>query len=144
MQFIAQLINSFQSDNCGNSNAMQYELVAFDFDETIIDCESDTFIGRLAPGGSLPSQLYEPFRNDPECIGKMQQVFEYLYQHGVRQEDYKQCLATMPFVRSMKPLLSNLATGLANKRFEVIILSDASTFLIDYTLECNQLDHVVK
>ena len=120
------------------------ELVVFDFDETIVNCNSDTYINVLAPGGTIPETIWNTFLDDNDWTAYMQQVFAYLAKAGVRQSDYQRCLATMPFVDSIKPLLEKLAQGTANKRFEVIVISDANTFFINYTLECHQLDHVVK
>lgn len=78
----------------------------------------------------------------------MQQVFKYLGAAGVSEADYRRCLATMPFVEGMKGLLGRLAAGIKEKNkmvnFEVIIISDANTFFINYTLQYHKLDGGVK
>ena len=125
------------------------ELVVFDFDETVVNCNSDTYINVLAPGGAIPEQLWNNFLDDNDWTAYMQQVFAYLGNAGVRENDYKRCRATMPFVDSVKRLLQNLGEGVndginGGKRFEVIVISDANSFFINYTLQYHKLDHIVK
>lgn len=127
------------------------ELVVFDFDETVVDCNSDTFINKLAPdGGRIPDEMVDKFLTDRDWTAYMQQVFNYLHQNGVTQDAYKQCLATMPLVDSMKWLFDQLhstqckETNKLNKRFDVIIISDANTFFINYSLEVNGMAKTVR
>lgn len=120
------------------------ELVVFDFDETIVNCNSDTYINVLAPGGTIPDVIWTNFQCDKDWTAYMQQLFAYLKNAGVREEDYKRCLSTMPFVEGAKALFTSLATGTPRKRFEVIVISDANSFFINYTLKVHKLDHVVK
>ncbi|KAJ6225233.1 hypothetical protein RDWZM_003778 [Blomia tropicalis] len=118
------------------------ELFVFDFDETIVNCNSDTYIDRLAPGGVIPEQLWKSFKNDNDWTAYMQQVFAYLHSVGIREDAYKKCLATMPFVEWLPKLLANLENGTTNKRFEVVIISDANSFFIGYALEHHKLNHI--
>lgn len=124
------------------------ELVVFDFDETIVDCNSDTYVNVLAPGGTIPEELWATFKNDNDWTAYMQQVFKYLGTAGVTEADYRRCLSTMPFVEGMKALLARLAAGIkeAGKvvNFEVIVISDANSFFINYTLHYHKLDAGVK
>ncbi|KAH9391290.1 Phospho-2-dehydro-3-deoxyheptonate aldolase AroG [Tyrophagus putrescentiae] len=125
------------------------ELVVFDFDETIVDCNSDTYINVLAPGGTIPETIWATFQNDNDWTAYMQAVFQYLGAAGVTEAEYRRCLATMPFVEGMKALLGRLASGLVVKSgqktaYEVIVISDANSFFINYTLQVHQLDAGVK
>ena len=125
---------------------MVTELVVFDFDETIVNCNSDTFINILAPNGKMPKSIWDSYLNENDWTIYMHQVFLYLHQQGVREEHYKTCLIQMPFVDSMKKLIYSLAhpPPELNKRFEIIILSDANTFFINCTLEHHKLTSCIK
>ena len=54
-------IDNFQSSGTGTQNGQtkqnDHELVIFDFDETIVECNSDTFINVLAPNGKIPEEI---------------------------------------------------------------------------------------
>lgn len=119
------------------------ELVVFDFDETIINCNSDTHIKRMTPNGKFPAELWKD-EYDLNWTNYMQQVFIYLHQIGCNQEDYRKCLETIEFVPGMKDLLKNLSVGTNEKQFEVIIISDANSFFINHILEFNNLLHCFK
>ncbi|OTF70730.1 pyridoxal phosphate phosphatase PHOSPHO2-like protein, partial [Euroglyphus maynei] len=107
-----------------------------DFDETIIDCNTDTYINRLAPNGCIVKEF------SPEnqiWTDYMQQVFEFLHKNGIRRDDYCHCFSTMKFVPGMIDLIRNLHNGMATKQFELIIISDANSFSIQEILKQNNL-----
>ncbi|XP_054163370.1 probable phosphatase phospho2 [Oppia nitens] len=133
------------------------ELVVFDFDETIVDCNSDTFINELAPdGGHIPDELYAEFLLNNRWTEYMAKVLGYLHSRGVRELDLRQCLKRMPFLVGMKDLITKLsATSAAagpavavpvvnenneQRNYELIIISDANSVFIGHYLEFNQLD----
>ena len=143
-------ISQSEQSNKNNNNTTT-DLVVFDFDETIVNCNSDTFINALAPGGTIPDTIWNSFLDDNDWTAYMQQVFGYLHRSGVTEQQYKHCLAQLPFVDGMEALLCNLGklTKISGqeqllKKFEVIIISDANTFFINYNLQCNKLDHVIR
>lgn len=113
------------------------ELVVFDFDETIVDCNSDTFIDVLAPNGTIPQQIIDDYYDHNHWTQYMRHVFAYLHKCGVTQSDYERCLKQMPFVDGMKELFLNLKNS---RQFDAIIISDANGFFIGHTLECHSLD----
>ncbi|KAI1288127.1 Pyridoxal phosphate phosphatase PHOSPHO2 [Halotydeus destructor] len=115
-------------------------LFVFDFDETIVNCNSDTWIYSMAPGGEIPKQLKKTFGvDDVNWISFMAKVFQYLHQNGVTKKMYTDCLKTMPFVPGVKELLYTLSLatldGSDELKYEIIIISDANSFAIDTFLE---------
>ena len=118
-------------------------LCIFDFDQTVIDCNSDTWIHKLGPGEKVPIEL----RKDVEWTEYMRRTFEYLFKNGVTRGDYEKCLKQMPFVAGMKELFTTLANakdinGLP--KYEILICSDSNTFFISTFLEHHKFDTAIK
>lgn len=115
----------------------QRELVVFDFDLTIVDCNSDTWINKLAPNEQLPSELEYKFGQD--WIEYVQSVCTYLHGLGITQSDYIKCLSSMP---SVPGVVDSLIETLAKQpdQYEMIILSDSNTFFINSYLKAKSLD----
>ena len=119
----------------------QTVLCVFDFDETVVECNSDTWIYTLAPKQMIPDKLKEGF-DGVNWTGYMRNVFDYLYECGVTREDYEKCLHQMPFVPGMKELLTTLANAKDNNgspKYELAICSDANSFVISAFLEHHKL-----
>lgn len=120
------------------------ELVVFDFDQTIISCDSDGFIAALAPGKKFPREL-EKYFDEHDWNNYMEHVFEYLFKIGITRKDYENCLNQIPFVDSIPELMQSLAKPPESLRrqFEVIIISDSNTFFITHILQQKNLAHCV-
>ncbi|KAF7495594.1 putative phosphatase phospho2 [Sarcoptes scabiei] len=127
-----QIIN--QNHDGNDKSIMVNELVVFDFDETIVDCNSDLFINALAPNQQIPKQFWQPDIHENDWTDYMQQVFIYLHHNGCTEKDYQKCLIKMPFVSGIKDLLFKLSKDCDRKRFESIIISDANSFFIKHFL----------
>lgn len=56
-------------------------LVVFDFDHTLLDCNTDVEIQKLSPGGKLPDAL-KGRMNEIEWTDFMQEVFDHLHANG--------------------------------------------------------------
>ena len=115
------------------------ELVAFDFDETVVDCNSDTYINCLAPDGRIPDRIVHNYYNDKDWIQYMRHVLAYLHESGVTEKDIRECLNTMPMIKGVKDLIQNMKNCGPN-RYELIIISDANTVFISQSLEANGID----
>ena len=61
-------------------------LLVFDFDNTIIDDNSDTWIVQCAPEKKLPIELQDSYKKGfwTEFMGR---VFKYLGDEGVREDE---------------------------------------------------------
>lgn len=119
---------------------IQRELVVFDFDETIINCNSDTWIHQLAPGQKLPEHV--EYRHGQDYFKYVQSVLSYLHEQRVSKEQITECLSRMPSVEGiLDPLISTLAKQ--TDKYDMIILSDANSYFISSYLKCHQLEGVI-
>lgn len=116
---------------------VQRELIVFDFDETLVDCNSDSWVHQLAPGKRIPEQL--EYRQGQDYFKHVQSVLAYLYSQKVTEQDYYDCLKTMP---SVAGIVDSLIVTLAKQpdKYDMIILSDANSVFIDSYLRANSLD----
>lgn len=107
-------------------------LVAFDFDNTIIDDNSDTWIVRCAPEKKLPIELQDSYEKGfwTEFMGR---VFQYLGDEGVREDEMKRTVTSMPFTPGMVELLNFISKN--KDKFDCIIISDSNSVFIDWILE---------
>ncbi|XP_074199098.1 phosphoethanolamine/phosphocholine phosphatase isoform X1 [Camelus bactrianus] len=106
-------------------------LLTFDFDETIVDENSDDSIVRAAPGQRLPESLRATYR-EGFYNEYMQRVFQYLGEQGVRPRDLRAIYEAIPLSPGMGELLQFVAKQGAC--FEVILISDANTFGVESAL----------
>ncbi|XP_032891269.1 phosphoethanolamine/phosphocholine phosphatase [Amblyraja radiata] len=111
-------------------------LIVFDFDETIIQHNSDCVILKCNPDQSLPEELLRP--QDEECWSEyMGKVFQYLGETGVKEETMRKVLAETPLTKEMLTLFQFLRKS--PDLFECVIISDANTFFINSILQANDL-----
>ncbi|XP_069399283.1 phosphoethanolamine/phosphocholine phosphatase isoform X1 [Ovis canadensis] len=106
-------------------------LLTFDFDETIVDENSDDSIVRVAPGQRLPESLRATYR-EGFYNEYMQRVFQYLGDQGVRPRDLRAVYESIPLSPGMGELLQFVAKQ--GSCFEVILISDANTFGVESAL----------
>jgi pyridoxal phosphate phosphatase PHOSPHO2 len=113
-------------------------LVAFDFDHTIIDENSDLYVRKLAPNGEIPPHIHDLYDNQG-WTKYMAAIFEYLHANGTTSEEILNCMAELEFTAGMEELLSFLE----NDTFDVIIISDANSVFIKHIMKCAGWDGVV-
>ena len=120
-------------------NLIQRELVVFDFDETLVDCNSDTWIHNLAPNKRIPDQI--EYRHGQDYFKHVQSVLAYLHSQKVTELDYYNCLSKMPSVPGMiESLIATL--GKQPDKYDMIILSDANSFFIGSYLKAKSLENL--
>lgn len=114
-------------------------LLVFDFDNTIIDDNSDTWIVRCAPEKKLPVELKESYKKGfwTEFMGR---VFKYLGDKGVREDEMKRAVTSMPFTSGMVELLNFIRKN--KDKFDCIIISDSNSVFIDWVLEATNFHDV--
>lgn len=118
-------------------NLTQKELIVFDFDETIVDCNSDSWVHQLAKDKKIPEKL--EFYLGQDYFKHVQSVLAFLYSEGINEDDYFRCLSTMPQVPGMiDPLIRSLVS--MSDKYDVVILSDANSFFISSYLKSLELD----
>ena len=112
-------------------------LVAFDFDRTIMEENTDSVVQIIGDSGPLPhsvesvkSEGWTPF---------MQSVFRHLRSKGIRQDDYRKTLDSMELVPGMSECLKTLKSEF---KAEIIIISDSNSFFISHLLQRHGLSDV--
>ncbi|RUS71963.1 hypothetical protein EGW08_020276 [Elysia chlorotica] len=118
---------------------MERYLMAFDFDHTLIDENSDLFVIKLAPNGDLPDEIKELYA-DHGWIDYMGQIFKYLHKNGTRESDILSCMSEIPVTAGMKELL-DFTVGV--KCFDHIIISDSNSVFINHILNTNNLSSTI-
>ena len=110
-------------------------LVAFDFDCTVVDENTDVVVQSI-PG--FPALDFE-FDEDNRPMGWtsfMQKVFRYHHANGVTEKDLCGSLDSISFAPGMLDLITKLSSL---SYVEMIIVSDANSFFIDHILDKNGL-----
>ncbi|XP_049743351.1 pyridoxal phosphate phosphatase PHOSPHO2 [Elephas maximus indicus] len=107
-------------------------LLVFDFDHTVIDDNSDTWIVQCAPEKKLPIELQESYQKGfwTEFMGR---VFKYLGDKGIREDEMKRAMTSMPFTPGMVELLNFVRKN--RNKFDCIIISDSNSVFIDWVLK---------
>ncbi|XP_030065564.1 pyridoxal phosphate phosphatase PHOSPHO2 [Microcaecilia unicolor] len=107
-------------------------LLVFDFDHTIVDDNSDTWIVNCAPGRKLPDVLRSSYERGKwtEYMGR---VFHYLGDQGVRANEMKKMMTAIPFTAGIHELLDFIAHR--KHMFDCIIISDSNAVFIDWILK---------
>ncbi|KAJ7345663.1 hypothetical protein JRQ81_001613 [Phrynocephalus forsythii] len=107
-------------------------LLVFDFDHTIVDENSDTWIVKCAPGAKLPDEIKKSYQKGhwTEYMGR---VFRYLGDNGIREEEMKRTMTAIPFTAGMKDLLDFICKH--KDFFDCIIISDSNAIFIDWILK---------
>ncbi|XP_033762544.1 pyridoxal phosphate phosphatase PHOSPHO2-like [Pecten maximus] len=136
---IYKLLEFFTRRHYININKMTGRLLlAFDFDHTMVDENSDLWVKRLAPGGELPQEIEDKYSDDG-WTHYMGTIFQYLHSTGVKQSDIQQCLTEIPLTSGFKQLLDH-----AHKQgHECIVISDSNSTFIQYILEHYNLENIV-
>nr|XP_020853023.1 phosphoethanolamine/phosphocholine phosphatase isoform X2 [Phascolarctos cinereus] len=109
-------------------------LITFDFDETIVNENSDESIVRAAPGQKLPDSLRATFR-EGFYNEYMQRVFQYLGEQGVKPQDFRKVYEDIPLCPGMTDLFQFLTKQ--GSCFETILISDANTFGVESSLRAS-------
>ena len=109
-------------------------LFVFDFDHTIVDGNSDTFIYNVLPEKDLPNSLHQSYR-EGFWTEFMQKVFIFLKNQGKSPEDIKKCLENIPLTVGLVELIS----WIRKSQNDCIVISDSNTLFIDWILEKNNL-----
>ncbi|XP_053121235.1 pyridoxal phosphate phosphatase PHOSPHO2 [Hemicordylus capensis] len=118
-------------------------LLVFDFDYTIVDENSDTWIVKCAPDSKLPDEIRNSYQKGrwTEYMGR---VFRYLGDNGIREEEMKRSMTKIPFTEGMKDLFDFISKH--KGCFDCIIISDSNTIFIDWILRaanvCQVFDEV--
>lgn len=112
----------------------QKTLVAFDFDHTLVDRNSDMWVIQCTPEQSLPAWLKNSYQRGrwTEYMGR---VFNYIGEQCVSPDAIRELMQTIPFTHGMIELLKFICEN--KSEFDCIIVSDSNTLFIDWILQAN-------
>ncbi|XP_028401483.1 pyridoxal phosphate phosphatase PHOSPHO2-like [Dendronephthya gigantea] len=110
-------------------------LVIFDFDHTIVDGNTDTWITKLC------DEVKHLQNNKDVCwTDRMAAVFHSLHEKKFTKSDFEKCLQSLPFTEGMKELLGYITCH----DIECVIISDSNSFFIEYLLEFGNITQSVR
>ncbi|MCL4142292.1 UNVERIFIED_CONTAM: hypothetical protein GTU68_043784 [Idotea baltica] len=109
-------------------------LVALDFDHTIINENSDTFVYQLAPDKVIPPALKALYRKDG-WTHYMCEVFKFLHANSVTPDQILSCVQNTTLTEGMEELF----TSLPAQDTDFIIISDSNTVFINHILKTKGL-----
>ncbi|XP_058713825.1 phosphoethanolamine/phosphocholine phosphatase isoform X2 [Poecile atricapillus] len=103
-------------------------LLVFDFDETIVDENSDDSVQR---GRALPAELRQSPRGG-SYNEHMQRVLAFLGEQGVRPADFRAVYENIPLAPGVAELFQFLSKH--RELFELVLISDANVFGVEAKL----------
>lgn len=113
-------------------------LVAFDFDHTVCEDNSDVVARKLLPEEKIPESVKSLYQSSG-WIAYMDKIFELLHGNAIDARQIENAIVNIPAVTGMEALLAALhANG-----HEIIIISDSNTIFIDRWLKSKKLEHLV-
>ncbi|OCT60003.1 phosphoethanolamine/phosphocholine phosphatase [Xenopus laevis] len=115
------------------ASSLKYLLI-FDFDETIVNENSDDCVVQAAPNQELPDWLSSSIQ-DGFYYQYMQKVLKYLGDKGVKLADLRSVYEKIPLSPGMPDLFRFLMKK--QDRFEIILISDANVFGVESSLKAH-------
>ncbi|PSN41934.1 putative phosphatase phospho1 [Blattella germanica] len=113
-------------------------LVAFDFDHTIVDDNSDIVVRKLIPKDRISDEIKKLYSSDG-WTAYMQQIFHLLHTDGITPAQIRDIIIQMPATPGMDVLLRYLKENGADS----IIISDSNSVFINDWLASFQLQDTV-
>lgn len=115
-------------------------LMVFDFDHTVVDDNSDTWVIKCLPGEKLPDSLRNSYRKGhwTEFMGR---VMKYIGEQKVTPDQIRSVMETIPFTDGMKDLLTYISEHKGS--IDCIVVSDSNTLFIEWILQVSGLHSAV-
>ncbi|CAK6967389.1 pyridoxal phosphate phosphatase PHOSPHO2 [Scomber scombrus] len=115
-------------------------LMVFDFDHTVVDDNSDTWVIRCLPSQTLPDVLKNSYKKGhwTEFMGR---VMNYIGDQEVSPDSVRSVMETIPFTDGMRDLLTFISEN--KSTIDCIVVSDANTMFIDWILHAAGLQAAV-
>lgn len=115
------------------------KLFVFDFDETITDANTDTWIYKALEGERLPQSVLDKFTTKGEWNQFMKEIFTHLHQSGVTEQQMIQTQSTIPIIPGMIDVLKRIKSS----GHDNVIISNANTLFIEWILKHHKIDNLV-
>lgn len=115
-------------------------LMVFDFDHTVVDDNSDTWVIRCLPDVTLPDSVKNSYRKGywTEFMGR---VMKYIGDQDVSPDRVRSVMETIPFTAGMMDLLTFISEN--KTTIDCIVISDSNTLFIDWILQASGLHSAV-
>lgn len=113
-------------------------LIAFDFDHTICDDNSDLVARNLLPKEKI-SEDVNSLHQSNGWITYMSKIFELLHSNAIDVQQIENAIANIPPVAGIETLL----TALHDNGHEIIIISDSNIVFIKHWLKKKNLERIV-
>ncbi|XP_034049929.1 probable phosphatase phospho1 [Thalassophryne amazonica] len=128
--------------NCTQNASQEHQfLMFFDFDETIINENSDDAVARTLPGQQLPDWLKNCFRKG-HYIEHSQRILAYMAEQGVSKDAIQSTVEAIPPSPGIMALFQYLQNHLQD--FELVVTSDANMYFIETWLEHAGVRHLFR
>ena len=109
---------------------MKKFLVVFDFDQTLLEHNTDVAIQSLAPGGEIPSEVHAVARSKG-WTAFVNECLAYFHKNNIVKEDILKFIHKMPYVEGAINMIKKLKYDL---NADIIIISDANSIYIQESL----------
>lgn len=116
-------------------------LVLFDFDETMINTNSDEAVLCAMPDQELPDWLKNSFR-EGHYNEYMQKVLAYMREQNVSEESIRSAIVAVQPTPGLLNLLQYLQSH--QQDFELVVVSDANMYFIEKWLERAGVRHLFR
>lgn len=113
---------------------MKKTLMVFDFDHTVVDDNSDTWVIRCLPDQTLPDSVKNTYRKGhwTEFMGR---VMNYIGDQQVSPDRVRSVMESIPFTPGMADLLTFISEH--KSTIDCIVISDSNTMFIDWILQAS-------
>lgn len=115
-------------------------MVAFDFDHTVVNDNTDIVVRDLLDKKHLTPALQQ-LHKDGKWTAYMQQIFNILHTNGFTKAQIKSTIEDMDEVHGLKQLIRELY---ATNTVDVIIVSDSNSTFIRYWCDFNNITECIK
>ncbi|RZF32168.1 hypothetical protein LSTR_LSTR004031 [Laodelphax striatellus] len=146
---ILQKLHNFGGNHSSFANEMEAKdkvtkdlLVAFDFDHTLVDDNSDTVARSLLSTKNIDySSADKIYKDTDSWTFYMREIFRILHENAINSDQILSAIHQIPPITGMEELLKYLNT---DSRCEVIIISDSNSIFIDEWLKVRNLSSIVR
>ncbi|CAH1237919.1 PHOSPHO2 [Branchiostoma lanceolatum] len=115
-------------------------LAVFDFDRTIIDCNSDDWVAKLCPGGEPPKEIWDKYRQGI-FMEAVEDLLKHLHDNGVSSQDILDVMRKAPYTHGMKDVLKFI--GKNRDVFDCIVMSGTNELFLEAALKADEVDREV-
>ncbi|XP_014604555.1 PREDICTED: probable phosphatase phospho2 [Polistes canadensis] len=113
-------------------------LIVFDFDHTIVDDNTDLIVRNLLPDDQLTDEVQNLYLQNGWTL-YMNKIFELLHKNSIGLKEIEAAIIDIP----PSPGFDALIKELHIRGYEIIIISDSNSLLIDIWLKSRQLDNLI-